>query len=107
MKKITVNRKIMVKPYISDRKIKSKVSNGFASIIQKSNIIPLEVMADSDLGPNTLSEHTYLKKGSMVYVLEEFLHAHQKVLTKFTIKDKGEEFMLIDYSNVIMIEAKA
>lgn len=60
----STNGNLILKPYEGVRKLEAKVSSGFATVKQKTNLIGLELLVDS--------EDYY--KGTILYFLEETLY---------------------------------
>lgn len=97
-----IYNKIMVEPYIGKRSIRANTSTGFASIEQRSTILRLKVLADCEIFVN--NNIVKIKKDQIVLISEELLYSQQRVLKKYNIKDKKEQFMLLDFNNIIGIE---
>ena len=68
----TINNKLITKPYRGKRTIRQKVSSGFASVVQKGNLVGLEVLVKSTLILNGV-EHKVLP-GDIAYFEEELLY---------------------------------
>ena len=60
----TLNNNLLVRAYKGENKIKSKVSSGFATVQQKSTLVPLEAVESFEI------EGTEFKAGSMVFFKE-------------------------------------
>jgi hypothetical protein len=95
----STNNKIMVSPYKPEKKLRSK-GTGFVTIDQKENIVQLNVLYDAKLVNGEV-----IKAGSKVFVKEDFLSVQQASLRVFSIGDSKDEFMLIEYENIIGVSA--
>lgn len=95
----TLHGHIMVEPWKGDRKIKSKISNGFASVLQKTNIVKLKVLVDAKV--NYANSTLDIAEGSFILVSEELLLVSKQSLKTVTIEEGTQEYMLIDINNVI------
>ena len=98
----TLHSNLMVEPWKGDRKLKAKVSNGFASISQKSNIVKLKVLVDAHI--NYAGNTMIISKGSHVLVSEELLFTNKQALKTVTIEEGATEYMLLDFNYIIGIE---
>ena len=97
----SVNRKILCKPYVSSKSIKSEVTKGMAMIVQKSTLVGLKVLMDAQVDADTL-----IKKDSYVYISEEVLHnqpIYQKPLTASCLE---EPFVTVDFGHVVFVGEK-
>jgi hypothetical protein len=95
----STNNKIMVEPYKPSKKLRSK-GTGFVTIDQKENIVELKVVHDAKLVNGEI-----IKAGSKLLVREDFLSVQQASLRVFSIGDSKDEFMLIEYENIIGVVA--
>jgi hypothetical protein len=89
----------MTEIYKGERKIKSKVSAGFASIQQKSNLVKLKVLESALI--NTSNETYHIGNDCYVLVKEEALYTQNHLTQQFEIDGQERKFMLIDYSYIV------
>lgn len=98
----TINNFVMTELYKGKRKIQTKVSSGFASVQQKSNLVRLKVLADAVLQYG--SETLHIEKDCVVILREEDLYTQKHLTKRYEMKDNHGEFMLIDLNYIIGIE---
>ena len=101
---ISLNNKLLLKPYKGEKKVKANISGGFASIAQKSTLIGLELVADFQYVTPTHIER--IEKGSTVYFQEELLYASNWSKTEFDCESIEERFIIADIGSVICIGTK-
>lgn len=99
---ISLNNKLILKPYEGSRSIEKKVQGGFTSLIQRSTLIGLEVLADTTVvfGNNTVD----IKKGQKAYFYEEMLFGQDWSKMKFSCDGIKEQFIIADGSAVVMVK---
>ena len=68
---ISVNNKMLVEAYTGKREIKSEIKGGFASIVQRSKLVGLKLIADAKVFYD--GNEIELKKGQVAYFEEEML----------------------------------
>lgn len=86
----SLNDLIICKPNLSAGGIKQEVSNGFAKVVQKVEIVGLEVVVNSKEG---------ISKGDTVFVKEERLVTQQ--WAKNVLKLNGESVILVPKAELI------
>lgn len=86
----SLNDLVICKPKIDAGGIKQEVTNGFAKVVQKVEIIGLEVVIDSQDG---------LSKGDTVFVKEERLVTQQ--WAKNVLKLNGETVILVPKAELV------
>ena len=90
------NNRLILEKYVKGE-IRKKITNGFASIDQKSSVKGLRVLVDAYLG------NTLIPKDSVAYIKEEVLHTAawaQKLLESDTIDG---QFLIADLTHVEFI----
>lgn len=98
--KYTVNNKLIVEAYKSTD-IKKTVINGLALPAQNKNIIKLKLLLDA-----MLKDGSILKKGSCVYVPEDYVFTIVKAngnAIKLCNDLLDDEFLVIDYDQVVAV----
>lgn len=102
MSKYTVNNRLIVEAYKSDKALRSKVSNGFATIDQKGVLKGLRLLVDAKVVRGDTVEIVYA--GDTIYIREETLH--NAAWAKAFLEAPGIEgqFILVDLANVEMID---
>ena len=98
----SLNGKFIVEPYKGSGKLKAKISGGFATVEQKTNLVGLKLLVDAIIPSGSMS-HFY-EKGSIVYFSEETLHIGDWSKQTYTLDSIGEKFILAPYSQAIMID---
>ena len=98
----TINNYIMTELYKGQKKLQTKISSGFASVQQKSNLIKLKVLADAVLQYG--SEILHIEKDCKIIVKEEDLHTQKHLTSRYEIKDNEGQFMLVDSNYIVGIE---
>jgi hypothetical protein len=95
----SVNNRLIVEAYLTDRSLKAKESNGFAMIQQKVAVKGLRLLMDAMI-TQTSGVIMVLEKGARVFIREELLHTQpwaQKILESDEVDGK---FMIVDFNNV-------
>lgn len=69
MNQFSLNNRLVVETYKTDKSLRANVSNGFATIAQKSGLKGLRVLIGT-----TLSDGRHIPAGSTAYIKEELLH---------------------------------
>lgn len=88
------NNRLIVEAYKKEG-LKSRISNGFASVEQRVAVKGLTVLMDAKL-----SDGTFVPRGSTAYIKEELLHTApwaQKILESDTFQIP---FIIVDMANV-------
>ena len=101
---ISVNNKILVKPYSGELKIKTDNSGGFSKIIQKQTLVGLEILRDGEIimaGSNTALP---VKKGQVAYFQEEVLATQRWAKMEFNVEGEKEVFAIVDGSFVVAVK---
>jgi hypothetical protein len=99
MKTTSLNNTILLEPYISTRKIEATVNKGLATVKQKGTMIGLKVIADAKL-----SDSHIVKKGSIAYFDESFLHTNQGLLKPMTCDAIEGQFIIMNIGNVVFLK---
>lgn len=102
---MSLNNKLILKPYKGERKLKAEVSGGFARVSQKTKLVGLELLATSTVILN--GAQITLDKGSVAYFEEEVLYAQDWSKKVFTSDFIDEEFIVADYAHVRVIGQKS
>lgn len=100
----SINSKLLLEPYESDGSIQTTISNGFATVKQKSTLVPLKAVADGYLYHRDGSVLKNVSKGDLVYFKEEDLHSQSWAKTLFTAQGSGVQFIIAESSLVIMVQ---
>lgn len=101
----SLNNRLVLEPYITDRALKANVSSGFAMVQQKVALKGLKVLVDAVLLTGSATTR-YIKKGDIAYIREELLHTQiwaQKTLECDVIEDK---FIIVDMVHVEFVVPK-
>lgn len=99
----SMNNRLVVEPYLSDRAIKlSQNGSGFAMIQQKVSLVGLKVLMDARLQYH--SETVFVSAGSTVFVREELLHSQPWAKQLLESKAVEGKFMIVDISHVEFID---
>ena len=69
MNQFSLNNRLIVEAYKTDKSLRANVSSGFATIAQKSALKGLTVLVGT-----TLSDGRMVPAGSTAYIREEILH---------------------------------
>lgn len=96
---VSVNGKIVCKPYGGTRKIEAQVKSGFASVKQKNTLVGLEVLVDA-----YINEDITIDAGSKVYISEELLFNYMSVNKPLESDAVKESFVLIDFGHIVLIK---
>lgn len=94
----SLNNRLIVEVY-KKGELRSKVSNGFATIDQKSTLKGLKVLVDGKLNDGTL-----VRSGSTVYIREEALHTQAWAQKSLECDFVGQPFLIVDVSHVEFID---
>ena len=98
---MSLNNKLLLKPYTGDRKVKATVSGGFATVTQKSTLVGLELVADFQY--NTPHHSERVEKGSIVYFQEEILYSSEWARKTYECNSIEEKFIIADIGSVICV----
>lgn len=97
----SINNRLILEPYKTDRGLRANVSSGFAVVDQKIAVKGLKVLVEARIfegaGKNT---HMIIPKGSTAYIREEYLHTQpwaQKILKSDAVEG---DFIIVDLSHV-------
>ena len=99
MKLTSLNNTILLEPYISTRKIEATINKGLATVKQKGTLIGLKVVADA-----RLSDTHIVKKGSVAYFDESFLHTNQGLLKPMACDGVEGQFIIMNVGSVVFIK---
>jgi hypothetical protein len=99
-----VNNLIITEIYTSQKKIKTVVNSGFASISQKGNLVSLTVLADAIVSKD--GDSITINKGSKVLIKEELLHNQKTLVQRFQINEIGDYFMIVPFEYIVGIIEK-
>ena len=104
MSAASLNNRLIVEAYFTDRSLKAKETNGFAMIQQKVAVKGLKLLMNANCSIG--NELVVFDKGSTVYIREELLHTQQwaqKILESEAVDGK---FMIVDLNNVEFVVPK-
>lgn len=94
----SLNNRLVIEAYKTDRSLQGKVSHGFATIAQKTGLKGLEVLMDT-----TLVNGTRIRAGSKAYIREEILHTAPWAQHPLECDTLTRPFMIVDASMVEFI----
>lgn len=98
MNQFSVNNRLVLEAHKTDKSLKANVSNGFATIAQKTGVKGLTVLMEARL-PNG----TVIPAGSRAYIREELLHTQQWALKPLECDTLPGQFMIVDVAHVEFI----
>ena len=97
---ISLNGKLLLKPYEGEKKVGAKITGGFATVAQKSNLIGLEVLSDFN---RDTEGSPIIKKGDTVYFSEEILYASDWARKTYECAAIEEKFIIADIGSAICV----
>lgn len=100
----SINNKLLLEPYVSDGAIKASVNKGFATVKQKSTLVPLRVIATGYLYHRNGDVLQQVNPGDLVFFKEEDLHTQSWAKTTFDAEGIKEKFIIADSSLAIMVK---
>lgn len=109
---VSLNNRLILEPYTSDRTVKSTVGGGFALIQQKVSLKGLKVLMDANferLGTFSMDGITTPKmitRGSIAYIREELLFTQEWAKRLFECEGVEGKFMIVDIAHVDFIDYK-
>lgn len=98
MEAVSVNNRLILEAYVSDRSLRANVSNGFAKLDQKIAVKGLRVLI-----PATLSNGTHVPAGSMAYIREELLHTQPWATKNYECDTIKGKFIIVDQQHIEFI----
>ena len=100
--KVSFNGYLILQPYKHSGKIKAKISGGFASVEQKTNLVGLKMLTHGNIQIG--QDVRMVPKGVTIYFKEETLHTSDWATTKYSCEAIGGEFILAPASAMVMID---
>lgn len=102
--KISLQNKLVLKPFKKTKEIKTSVGNGFLTVDSTRDVDFLELLVDTnlDLGNN---KSVLLEAGAKVYFTEKTLQT-QKWPRDIYKSEHFEEFVIANASDVLYVESK-
>lgn len=100
----SINNRLILEVYKTDRGLKATERNGFAMISQKVTVKGLKVLIDAHLYDGDSQTSMRIPRGSLAYIREEYLHTQpwaQKIMESDAI---GEQFIIVDIKMVEFIK---
>jgi hypothetical protein len=94
----SLNNRVIVEPYKTDKTLKAEVRNGFAMIEQKVTVKGLKLLAEAHT-----EKYGFISKGSMVYIRESYLHSQEWAKTIFKSDGIEGPFIIVDLNFVEFI----
>jgi hypothetical protein len=95
----SLNNRIVVEAYKTDKSLRANVSNGFATIAQKNGVKGLKALMDATI--TTSGGNVYqVRRGDMVYIREELLHTQAWALKAMECDTLNEPFLIVDSLHV-------
>jgi hypothetical protein len=92
------NNRFILAPYEEERTLRAKENSGFAMLAQKTNIVPLKVLADTKL-----TDGTFVPKGSTAYVKEQLLFTQTWAKQVLESDAVGGKFIIVDLQFVELV----
>lgn len=71
MPQFSLNNRFVLEVYKTDKSLKAKVSNGFASLVQKTGLVGLTLLVEAKLPDGRI-----VPKGYKAYIRENVLHTN-------------------------------
>lgn len=100
-----INSKLLLEPYVSDGAIKANVNKGFATVKQKSTLVPLKAIVAGTLYHRDGSVMQEIEPGDSVFFKEEDLHNHPWAKTVFTAESLDTKFIIAEASLAVMVKS--
>lgn len=100
MSLVSVNNKVICKPYKKEAKLKPKQTGGFAYIEQKTKFVALEVLLSFE------TKDVKLSAGDFVFVREETAHTTSDFTKIFSCDTVKEDFISVDFGYVEFVLAE-
>jgi len=97
----SLNNRLLVEAY-KKGELRSKVSNGFATIDQKSTLKGLRVLIEG-----RLTDGTIVRRDSIAYIREEVLHTQAWAQKPLECEFFKQPFLIVDAGNVEFIDPPA
>ena len=98
----SVNNKLILEPYRGVKKLKSKISSGFATVEQRTALVGLKVLAKGVI--STINWTTAVNEGDVVYFSEEVLYTQSWSTNSLTSAAINVPFIVAEGAYAIMIE---
>lgn len=98
MSQFSLNNRLIVEVYKTDKSLRAEVKNGFAMVDQKVTLKGLRILM-----PATLANGKEVPAGSIAYIKEEILHNAPWAKTPLKADTMSEQFLVIDASVVDFI----
>jgi hypothetical protein len=95
----SINNRIIVEAYVSDRALKTKEVNGFASIVQKISLKGMKVLVEARVNDGK-QLCSVIRKGDLVYIREELLHTCEWAKKNYESDAIEGKFMIVDLAHV-------
>lgn len=102
MRQFSLNNRVIVEAYKTDKSLRANVSSGFATIAQKSALKGLKVLVST-----TLSDGREIPAGSTAYIREEILHTAAWAKTPMDCESIEGQFFVIDAAFVEFVRVPA
>lgn len=98
MSNISYSNKLICETYKADRDLRKVVSNGFATVEQKSKIVGLTVLIDAKLLNGDI-----IRAGSKVFVKEATLRTSPALKESYECETMDQRFVVVDLALVEFI----
>lgn len=102
---ISLNNRLILEPYKTDRALRANVSSGFATVAQKDEVKGLKVLVEARIFEGAGRQTSMvIPRGSIAYIREEYLHTAawaQKVLKADGIEGS---FIIVDLQHVEFVK---
>lgn len=100
--RFSVNNRLIVEPYHSDRALKATAGSGFALVSQKVNLKGLKLLVGASIFEN--GHEIYWDAGAIVYIREELLYTQPWAKHQMECEGIEGKFIIVDRQFVEMIE---
>lgn len=102
---MAINGRVITETYKEDRGLKATVSNGFAMVQQKVQVVGLTVLADA-IVPDGTKNGQYIRKGDVAYIKEAALQSAPWAKASFTADVIDGAFMIVDAGHIEFVVRK-
>lgn len=95
MIQFSLNNRLVVEAYKTDKSLKATVSNGFAMVQQKVALVGLTVLIGTKL-----SDGRFVPAGATAYIREQLLHTQPWAQTHLQCDTIDKPFIIVDCTHV-------
>lgn len=101
MDQFSLNNRLILEVYKTDKSLRANVSNGFATIAQKNGLKGLKVLVDANICQQGIT--TLVKSGQIAYIREELLHTQAWAVKSMECDTLSVPFIIVDANFVEFI----